>query len=459
MIATNPSYSLNLGDFVTLDCNENGYNELYCSKWYDEIGFNAVIFELDSLSNFNLIYNYPDTVNWAVNKYNIDGDGTDEMILTCNGSRGIYIYQKDSILNLPVNLDFFYSFNPDFQIDWRTFGDFDNDGVTDYAFWTDNTTSIYLGIYEFNAFSRTFDSIYAYSPSSPSSSILVDDLDGDNKTDLAFAESYGGIGVIENISNNQYSLVWYDDVDLYNSYYVNVTNDFNKNGLKELWLIGEELSNSQTVLYAFEAVSDNVYKPFFKIILKNSSVGGYTKVISRDINYDGTEELIICLGNSILMLNLFIIDNKVYSNIFYYNVIDIGSRFVDNVSFLDLENKGYLNMLFAYNDRYSFIFRKRIITNIEIAPNNYLNNFHLTQNYPNPFNPITMIKYDLPEDARVLLRIYDILGREVVELVNEERPTGSYEVEFNAGTLASGIYFYRIQAGSFVDTKKMILLK
>ena len=58
LIATNPSYSLNLGDFVTLDCNENGYNELYCSKWYDEIGFNAVIFELDSLSNFNLIYNF-----------------------------------------------------------------------------------------------------------------------------------------------------------------------------------------------------------------------------------------------------------------------------------------------------------------------------------------------------------------------------------------------------------------
>ena len=85
--------------------------------------------------------------------------------------------------------------------------------------------------------------------------------------------------------------------------------------------------------------------------------------------------------------------------------------------------------------------------------------FSISQNFPNPFNPMTIIKYELPENSRVQLKIYDILGKEVAELVNEDKPAGYHEVEFNASSLPSGIYFYRIQAGSFVDTKKMILMK
>ena len=85
--------------------------------------------------------------------------------------------------------------------------------------------------------------------------------------------------------------------------------------------------------------------------------------------------------------------------------------------------------------------------------------FALEQNYPNPFNPSTIIHYALPEKSNVELIVYDILGNEVATLVNEEKPAGSYEVEFSATGLPSGIYFYRIQAGSFVETKKMVLMK
>ena len=80
-------------------------------------------------------------------------------------------------------------------------------------------------------------------------------------------------------------------------------------------------------------------------------------------------------------------------------------------------------------------------------------------NYPNPFNPSTTIKYKIKELTLVELKVYDILGEEVISLVNEEQPAGSYEVEFNASKLASGVYFYRLQAGSFVQAKKMMLLK
>ncbi len=85
--------------------------------------------------------------------------------------------------------------------------------------------------------------------------------------------------------------------------------------------------------------------------------------------------------------------------------------------------------------------------------------FSLEQNYPNPFNPSTKIRFTIPESGNVSLKIFNLLGSEVATLINEEQQAGNYEVEFNAAALASGIYFYRLQAGSFVETKKMLLIK
>ncbi len=85
--------------------------------------------------------------------------------------------------------------------------------------------------------------------------------------------------------------------------------------------------------------------------------------------------------------------------------------------------------------------------------------FALMQNYPNPFNPTTTIAYELPTRAKVLLKVYDMLGREVATLVNGEQTAGRYAQPFNASGLSSGVYFYRLQAGNFVETKKMMLVK
>jgi uncharacterized delta-60 repeat protein len=90
---------------------------------------------------------------------------------------------------------------------------------------------------------------------------------------------------------------------------------------------------------------------------------------------------------------------------------------------------------------------------------NQPNDFVLYQNYPNPFNPTTTIQYVIPQRSNVTLKVYDILGNEVATLVNEEKERGVYAVNFDASLLASGMYLYRLQAGSFVETKKMILLK
>ena len=86
-------------------------------------------------------------------------------------------------------------------------------------------------------------------------------------------------------------------------------------------------------------------------------------------------------------------------------------------------------------------------------------NFSLSQNYPNPFNPSTVIQYQIPQPGKVTLNIYDMLGREIRTLVNEFQQNGSHSITFDAIHLSSGVYFYRIQAGSFIETKKMLLLK
>jgi hypothetical protein len=85
--------------------------------------------------------------------------------------------------------------------------------------------------------------------------------------------------------------------------------------------------------------------------------------------------------------------------------------------------------------------------------------YSLTQNYPNPFNPSTVISYQLPAGSFVTLKVYDILGREVATLVNEVKPPGTYTVRFDASGLASGVYVYRLTAGDFVQTCKMLVIK
>ena len=104
------------------------------------------------------------------------------------------------------------------------------------------------------------------------------------------------------------------------------------------------------------------------------------------------------------------------------------------------------------------------ITEVEEISNS-ISHFYLEQNYPNPFNPSTSIQYAISSRQFVSLKVYDILGNEIITLVNEELPAGEYKIEFNAGgtsrdlSLTSGVYFYQLKAGDFIETKKMLLLK
>jgi len=99
-----------------------------------------------------------------------------------------------------------------------------------------------------------------------------------------------------------------------------------------------------------------------------------------------------------------------------------------------------------------------ILTSVE-PENQQSDNFILAQNYPNPFNPTTTIQYSLTETAEVTLSVFDLSGRKVVELVSERQAIGVYELAFDASALTSGVYFYRLQADEFIETRKMLLVR
>ena len=100
-----------------------------------------------------------------------------------------------------------------------------------------------------------------------------------------------------------------------------------------------------------------------------------------------------------------------------------------------------------------------LVTHVEKISNILPVKFQLEQNYPNPFNSTTTIRFTLPKSSHVTLKLFDMMGREVASLVDETLPAGDYKVDFDAKGLASRIYFYRIQAEGFVQTRKLTLLK
>ena len=144
-----------------------------------------------------------------------------------------------------------------------------------------------------------------------------------------------------------------------------------------------------------------------------------------------------------------------------FGTTDKGNTWQFSASFgvSKLEAVDFVNTVFGWAVGYSgAILHTPTITGVadeNIGPDFY----YLSQNYPNPFNPSTNIRFQIPKLSFVNLKVYDVLGREVESLINEEKSAGSYEVEFNSNNLTSGIYFYKIQAGEFSQTKKMILLK
>jgi hypothetical protein len=132
------------------------------------------------------------------------------------------------------------------------------------------------------------------------------------------------------------------------------------------------------------------------------------------------------------------------------NILQLNTYYWWRVKFFNALGQSLWSVVFKFKTR---------ITGINLISSNVPQFYKLYENYPNPFNPVTKIKFDMPERDFANLTVYDITGRKIAELANQNFNAGSYEISWNANFLSSGIYFYRFSTSKFVETKRMALIK
>ena len=242
----------------------------------------------------------------------------------------------------------------------------------------------------------------------------------------------------------------------------------------------------------YNSTGDYVPQYFSPIQNKEDSIAVMFRVNLSDLTKKGlfdstTGGPIIVRGDSISSAGILSwkIDNVIlkreensiaggsfWSGVVYFpkNKISTGTKirykfFAKNSSF-DGQESGINERIFSFpvNDTtlaWKFFNDKILITDVSENQNVIPEKFELFQNFPNPFNPETVINYDLSEDNHVTLKIYDALGREVAILINKEQPAGAYSFQLSADKykMSSGIYYYQLRAGNFIQTKKMMLVK
>ncbi|HOJ07608.1 MAG: T9SS type A sorting domain-containing protein [Ignavibacteriales bacterium] len=221
----------------------------------------------------------------------------------------------------------------------------------------------------------------------------------------------------------------------------------------------EELNTfARTESFSLNPQSELIFSNYYYVVNKNLA----DSLLADEFNVSFKCELVNSLTNQVIGT----FDNVTYSkiNVSEYN----NAAYLVDCSGIE-SGSYYLRLFTIANEDVNLFISDIQRDDLELEKSNLLvrgfkgdgipTTYELAQNFPNPFNPSTTIHYQIPQDGIITLKIYEILGNEVATLVNEEKIAGRYEVNFNTNNLASGVYIYNIQSGSYINSKKMILIK
>jgi hypothetical protein len=238
------------------------------------------------------------------------------------------------------------------------------------------------------------------------SNIVMGDFDGDTDLDLITLETFSSVMFIRNQGNLNFTS---ESISATGAQGI-TTMDYENDGDLDFLTVNERLEDNGITVFLNDGTGsftarENCFFPF--------ATGRPRSVVASDFDQDGKTDIAIVTGVATGVDSLFVLYNL------GGGTVGIQEEEIENIP----------------------------------------TNFSLAQNYPNPFNPSTTIQFSLPKSGEVTLKIYNLLGEEVKTLVNEFREIGNHSVQYNANNLSSGIYFYRLQAGSFNQVKKMILIK
>ncbi len=470
------------------DVNNNGKPELYGARKFFQSDFEPItVYELNNSEIFENVFQH-DSVFIARSIYDVDQDGREEVLLTLPPLFGIgnqqRFFSKENDTSLATQLNFIFA--PYFyhhQLNDLTLGNFDGDKNTDLIFTRFGQPDIH--IFEYNPINNNFDSVYRFDvfeqPPWGNSGFSIGDFDMDGKTDMVFGTGKGAVYVIENEDDDQYTNSWAGSVESNHAYIHTPSNDIDKNGKPEFWVLADAYYNGigTTRLTIFETDGNNSYQAVGRVDLVGvfSFYAGTMQAV--DVDNDGTEEIAICIDGNFVILKFNGNQNHQSYEVYYIKQNELNTPEEWQTYFgaimSDLKNDNnpeillsMIHIIEAQPERIgrfvTKIYKPDSTTSInddgEILPMIIM----LYQNYPNPFNPQTNIKFELNKLEQISIKVYDVLGKEIKQLLQKNLPSGEHNIQWDGkgnegNTLPSGIYFIQMIAGSYQKTIKTILLK
>jgi len=458
------------------DINNNELPEIYGYKNLDTVYINVA--EMNSNGNFSNVYEY-DSALIVQSIYDIDKDGGEELLLGSNSILENYpgnsylFYKKQSDSSLATQLSFIF-YRVGGQQENNYFGNWDGDNYTDWIFVDVISVLPSINIYEFNPSINYFDSVFSYDiGNNHYGGFAIGDFDQDGKTEFLGGSIQGDVVSIENNGNNSYGVNWNGSVATWNAYLATQTNDLDENGKEEIWIAGAAFYNGvpKTRITIFESFGNNYYYAVGRIDLVGVFPFDAFNIQSLDVDKDGKDEVMICIAANIIILKFAGSTNDQKYEVYYVKQNWIPGIYYYGATMYDIDNDGKEEIIISmqnypntghklFSDIYKSDSTSSVITEFPGTPDNYL----LYQNYPNPFNPSTTIRYAIPERSFVSLKVYNILGKEIKLLLDENLPSGEHTVQWDGkddkgNTLPGGVYFIQMKAGDYRQTIKTVLLK
>jgi hypothetical protein len=476
------------GRYISVDANGNGRNEVFVFKVYfdNPPGYPSVqIYEKEIDSIFNIVFEFPqDSLGNIYDSGDITGDGLLEVIIRNNQNK-IYCF-KQAAPNTYINeLNFIYNpFPTVYQPNKATFYDIDGDGNLEIIYFlaAGSLDSVWAGsnhVAKYNPGINNFELVYYHRPQPEwyTNGISTGDFDQDGKGNFATGSIYGKFYIYEHVQGTEYQVEFTTELQTSNAYLTTFTNDMDGNGKPEIWIGGD--IGGVTRLYAFEAAEPGAYEQVYQIDILGLSSFIDGKMRYVDLDGDGNKELF--LTNANLSFGFKYDGNGNYYMDFVIPAPRLDSIYttqnLERIDIADLDGNGVMEIVPQYflskgwpeSYEYRSVFLKRDnLTSINESETILPARYNLFQNYPNPFNPSTSIRFEIPERSIVSVKAYDILGKEIISLIDKELSPGSHAIDWEAKDshdrlLPSGVYLIRLSAANkavhYTQTIKALLLK
>ncbi|MFA6468227.1 MAG: T9SS type A sorting domain-containing protein [Bacteroidota bacterium] len=490
---------LPLGDFsvsnkyVILDANNNGINEFYGNKMRNTVGdawsHEGVIgFEVGSDTLFKQVFFLPDSFVLGHAAGNVDGDALVDFVIQKGAYPDIrnFLYSQSSPNSFPYTVQSEFDTLARLDAQLRSFVDLDDDGRDEMIYKVvgssyEEFSGIPTVVARYDTIMKEFKTILNYKIKDPGESLTYThglsfgDFDGDGKLNVGTGSQNGYAYTHEYQGNNVFTTTLIAQVPTKNLYLTCVTNDFNKNGKPEVWFGGDTFFNGTAItrLFAFEATGDDQYQKVYQIdIVGLFSFIGFG-MHSRDMDNDGKDELFVHLAQRIL---IFKSNDQGKFELWFIKINELAAAGLGSVIYSsdaeDLTGDGNMEIILETDldpegfgiKKFTTVFKRSLSTSVHHTQSKIPSDFHLYQNYPNPFNNQTNIRFSIPQNQNITIKIYNSLGKEIVELINDYLPAGTHTIPWKGTTIQgesvnSGVYFISVEMKGVKKTIKAILIK